>query len=1108
MDSAVGEYYDLLYSLVRRPESSVEKRYRLLRDLLEQICRKEMRNERLQMTDLAARINYLATRYGLDSIERNRLHTFRLTSNRILNGEQPVEEDQFLRDVKTISFAVKKMYGIPVPDALYRRLPVADATYRVQPAGSIKQKRMRVLFEYADEEFLYVCPVENISEELLKVRYSIAEVNEEFTSTVRLLWKHAQLNLLDVYVDAQGIYTPYFIVLEPDYLVDISSLAECFKEYGALPANYHLNRLLTRGGSASLLLGNFANHFLDEWIHSGEEVDYFSSMQKVFQKYPIEIAACEELREREKEIQFFQDCKTHFEHIRDVVRETFAEEGYQLNREDAVLEPSYLCESLGLLGRLDYMQRELTAFIEMKSGKADEYALCGKVEPRENHRVQMLLYQAVLEYTMGQDHRQVSPYLLYTRYPLLYPARSSWAQVRRAVDLRNRIVAGEYAIQLHNKTSYTASLFRKMIPVRLNEKRLQGMFWERYLKPPVEDFHRQITSLTPLERDYFFRLYTFIVTEQYAAKTGDTDYQGKAGHAALWLSSLAEKCEAGEILYDLILERNEADRDRSPRVIFTIPVYEEEIFPNFRTGDAVLFYERSSATDNVTNRMIFKGTIEGIAAEQIIVRLRNSQHNRQVLPENSRYALEHDFMDSSFRLMFSGLSLFPGATQKRRDLLLAQKTPSFKSQEWQWALQADNDFERVARKAVAAEDYFLLMGPPGTGKTSRALKRMVELLLQEEDTHILLMAYTNRAVDEICRMLSGISPAVDYIRIGNELSCDIPYRSYLLESRLQHCTKRSEVASMLISSHIIIGTVTAVSGKPDLFKMKNFSVAIVDEASQILETQLLNVLCARDRGGNDAVKKFILIGDHKQLPAVVVQKDIHSIVEERTLREIGMTDMKDSLFERFYRFHTGGGQKSQAIDLLCRQGRMHPEICRYSNEMFYDNRLLPVGLPHQQEKKGPGSFMDGVFPELGNCRVAFIASKPEPEEQMVKMNRCEAAWCAKILWAIYRRDPENFDPEKRVGIITSYRSQIALIRKEIARYNISLLSNVLIDTVERFQGSERDIIIYSVSVNYGFQLDLLSTIKLQEGVKVDRKLNVALTRARKQLFITGVKEIL
>lgn len=81
--------------------------------------------------------------------------------------------------------------------------------------------------------------------------------------------------------------------------------------------------------------------------------------------------------------------------------ETFRASGYGLERTDAVLEPSYICEALGLQGRLDYMQRDMSSFIEMKSGKADESFIRGKIEPKENNKVQMLLYQAVLGMPWG-----------------------------------------------------------------------------------------------------------------------------------------------------------------------------------------------------------------------------------------------------------------------------------------------------------------------------------------------------------------------------------------------------------------------------------------------------------------------------------------------------------------------------------------------------------------------------------------------------------------------------------------------------------------------------------------------------------------------------------
>ena len=100
---------------------------------------------------------------------------------------------------------------------------------------------MRVCFQYADDTYLYVLPVDTVADEPLRVRYNVPQINEEFAEICRILWRHAQVNLLDVTVDEAGILTPSFIILEPDYLIDISSLAECFKDYGHHPANYILH---------------------------------------------------------------------------------------------------------------------------------------------------------------------------------------------------------------------------------------------------------------------------------------------------------------------------------------------------------------------------------------------------------------------------------------------------------------------------------------------------------------------------------------------------------------------------------------------------------------------------------------------------------------------------------------------------------------------------------------------------------------------------------------------------------------------------------------------------------------------------------------------------
>ncbi len=1104
MSPEIEEYFSSLIAVYRREDEDSLQAYLQLRELLERLCRTFMNDENLQMTDLAARINYLGNARHLPAWQINHLHTFRLTSNAVLNKREKPDKTSFRRDWATVATLTATLFDVSLPAEVAALLPHEEYTSGFKPKA-VQYKRLRVCFQEADEEFLYVTPVDFVSDTHLRVRYNVEGINDVFTDIVPSLWKCAQLNLLDVNVDNEGVYLPAFIILEPDYLLDISSLAECYKDYGSHPGNYILSRLLPINNPLPLLLGNIANLFLDEWIHAHGEVDYRACMQKAFRMYPLELASCKELTNAAIEDSFFSDCRTHFNHIREVVRHQFADPAYRLNKDDAVLEPSYICEALGIQGRLDYMQRDMHAFIEMKSGKADEYSLRPKVAPKENNRVQMLLYMAVLEFSMGISHRKQTPYLLYTRYPLLYPANSSWTMVKRVMNLRNRIVAGEFWVQYHNSIEYTTRLLESLDAEQLKEKAVSRVFWDTYLAPPLHDFQDSLRSLSSLEKHYFISLYNFITKELYTSKSGDIDYESHTGASSLWLSSVAEKREAGELFYNLRLVENHASDAHKAYVVLEIPDYGCDFHPNFRLGDVVVLYERNTDADMVTNKMVFKGCIEEMTGTRLKIRFRASQRNLSVLPDTSLYALEHDFMDVTFRVMYKGLHTFLKANPDRRDLLLCQREPEFDFSYKKEIDEASDDFQRVALKALAAQDCFLLVGPPGTGKTSRALRRMVELFLERPQMQILLLAYTNRAVDEICKSILSISPEVRFIRVGSELSCDEPYRPYLLENAIGECNRRSEVMQCVESCRVFVATVASISSKPELFKLKSFDVVIVDEATQILESQLLGVLCQTTPEGKNAVGKFVLIGDHKQLPAVVMQNELQTKVSEPDLQQIGLNNLRESLFERLYRKYVA--DDGWTVDMLCRQGRMNPDVARFPNQAFYGGKLLPIGLSHQQGVLQLPDTYVSVMSDLLVQRVAFIPSQAERSNTSGKTNVCEAQVVARLAQEIYRCHVETFS-QKTLGIITPYRSQIALIRKELESTGIPQLQDIMVDTVERFQGSERDVIIYSFCVNHVWQLRFLSNLTEDRGQVIDRKLNVALTRARKQLFLTGDPQVL
>lgn len=88
MENEVNESFEILLAACRTADSNLAVAYKQLRDLLERLCRAQMQDESLQMTDLSARISFVSARAGLTIVEQNRLHTFRLTSNAILNRKR------------------------------------------------------------------------------------------------------------------------------------------------------------------------------------------------------------------------------------------------------------------------------------------------------------------------------------------------------------------------------------------------------------------------------------------------------------------------------------------------------------------------------------------------------------------------------------------------------------------------------------------------------------------------------------------------------------------------------------------------------------------------------------------------------------------------------------------------------------------------------------------------------------------------------------------------------------------------------------------------------------------------------------------------------------
>ena len=227
---------------------------------------------------------------------------------------------------------------------------------------------------------------------------------------------------------------------------------------------------------------------------------------------------------------------------------------------------------------------------------------------------------------------------------------------------------------------------------------------------------------------------------------------------------------------------------------------------------------------------------------------------------------------------------------------------------------------------------------------------------------------------------------------------------------------------------------------------------------------------------------------------------------------MGLVDCRQSLFERLIRHERAQGRDA-FTGVLRRQGRMHPDVALFPGVMFYrEERLAAVPCPHQQEASlgYDCAAEDSLDMTLQHRRMVFIAASDRRADGLTdKVNRAEARVVADVLRRIRRYYGERFDPGHTVGVIVPYRNQIAMIRSEIASLGTPGLQGVSIDTVERFQGSQRDVIVYSFTAHSQWQMDFLTCNCFEEaGRTIDRKLNVVLTRARCQTVMTGDPAVL
>jgi superfamily I DNA and/or RNA helicase len=525
-------------------------------------------------------------------------------------------------------------------------------------------------------------------------------------------------------------------------------------------------------------------------------------------------------------------------------------------------------------------------------------------------------------------------------------------------------------------------------------------------------------------------------------------------------------------------------------------------------------------SNNDTEQHPIHGTIKVLGSNKLRLSLTLDE-----LPEwcdDGKLGINLLFDETSYREMDIAMEKVITASHNRlaelRDVLYKIKTPQFDKIEEALHITGLNQSQNAAvQKIISAKDIAIIHGPPGTGKTTTLVQAIRHTLKSE--TQVLVCSSSNTAVDLLTEKL--YCEGITVLRLGNpariseevlvntldaKIMAHESYkelknyrktadeyfrmagkykRTFGREEREQRQLFYTEAKKILKEARILedyilqdqfdkaqVIACTPVVSAGRMMRGKHFSTVFIDEAAQALEPMCWIPITRSDR--------VIFAGDHFQLPPTVKSK----IAENEGL--------KQTLFENCIDIHNVSA-------LLTTQYRMHEQIMNYSNQHFYENKLMADASvkntllsfdPNQNLLNTPVEFIDTAgcgYNELLNPESLSIAN---PEEAIVLIRHL------KSLLAQLATSGSSLN-KIRIGIISPYKEQVQYIAQQVADDDElkEYQSQIAIKTVDGFQGQERDIIYISlVRSNENKEIGFLNDI---------RRMNVALTRAKKKLVVIG-----
>lgn len=541
------------------------------------------------------------------------------------------------------------------------------------------------------------------------------------------------------------------------------------------------------------------------------------------------------------------------------------------------------------------------------------------------------------------------------------------------------------------------------------------------------------------------------------------------------------------------------------RVVEVFRTEDLDVEHNFEFGKPVMFFHEKG--EGKLRYFSFTGTVSFADGERMAVVVPDGAPLTDLQVGEGRVGCRLSFDETSYREMFDALDRVMAAKGNRlaalRELFYStQKAQSytFSPIRLPWLNSAQ---EQAVNEVLRAKDVMIVHGPPGTGKTTTLVEAINETLMRE--SQVLVCAQSNMAVDWIAEKL--VDRGIHVLRIGNpsrvndkmlgftyerrfESHPDYPQlwairkairelRAHRrrgqesLHQKLERLKGRATELELRIHTELFndarVIASTLVGSNSRVMQGTKFNTLFIDEAAQALEAACWIPIRRANR--------VILAGDHCQLPPTV--KSIAAL----------KAGLGTTLMERIV------AGKPDVVTLLRVQYRMNEDIMRFSSEWFYQGKV--AGAPQVKHR----GILDYDIPMewIDTQEEEWEAGEEFVGASFGRVNKREARLTLDVLRRYYTKIGKQrvLDERIDVGIISPYRAQVQYLRSLIGREQFfkPFRHLISVNTVDGFQGQERDIIVISlVRSNAGGEIGFLRDL---------RRMNVAITRSRMKLIVLG-----